>query len=179
VIDIEYTFGWRNQREVLTLEKRHLDLTAGTLRLDPGTTKNDDGRVVYLTPELQQALAEQLARVQALERQLGRIIPFLFPHLMGRLAGTRRKDFRKAWATATRAAGCPGHLRHDFRRTAVRNLEQAHVPRSVAMKITGHRTEGVYRRYAIVSDSDLQAASARLARHTGRHNPPARQTGVR
>jgi hypothetical protein len=179
VIDIEYTFGWRNQREVLTLEKRHLDLTAGTLRLDPGTTKNDDGRVVYLTPELQQALAEQLARVQALERQLGRIIPFLFPHLRGRLAGTRRKDFRKAWATATRAAGCPGHLRHDFRRTAVRNLEQAHVPRSVAMKITGHRTEGVYRRYAIVSDSDLQAASARLARHNFRHNPPTRQAGVR
>jgi hypothetical protein len=46
-------------------------------------------------------------------------------------------------------------------------------------QITGHRTEGVYRRYAIVSGSDLQAASARLARHTGRHDPPARQTGVR
>jgi integrase len=43
---IAYAFGWRTQSEVLTLERRHLDLEAGTLRLDPGTTKNDEGRVV-------------------------------------------------------------------------------------------------------------------------------------
>jgi integrase len=108
---------------------------------------------VYLTPELKIALIEQLARVEALEQRLGRVIPWLFPHLSGRRAGTRRRDFRGAWVAATRAAGCPGRLRHDFRRTAVRNLEPAHVPRSVAMKLTGHRTESVYRRYAIVSDA--------------------------
>jgi integrase len=53
-------------------------------------------------------------------------------------------------------------LLHDFRRTAVRNLERASVPRSVAMKITGHRTEAVYRRYAIVSDADLKEAARKL-----------------
>ena len=31
-----------------------------------------------------------------------------------------------------------------------------------AMKITGHRTEAVYRRYAIVSDADLQEAARKL-----------------
>ena len=36
------------------------------------------------------------------------------------------------------------------------------MPRSVAMKITGHKTEAVYRRYAIVSDADLRDATARL-----------------
>jgi Phage integrase family len=185
VIDLEHTFGWRTQSEVLTLERRHLDLTAGshgTLRLDPGTTKNDDGRVVYLTPDLQQALTAQLDRVRTLERELGRVIPYLFPHLHGPLKGTRRRDFWKRWRQATIAAGCPGRLRHDFRRTAVRNLERAYVPRSIAMKLTGHRTESVYRRYAIVSDADLQAASERLAvaaRHNFRHNPPTRQTGAR
>jgi hypothetical protein len=30
------------------------------------------------------------------------------------------------------------------------------------MKITGHKTEAVYRRYAIVSDTDLREATARL-----------------
>lgn len=40
---IAYTFGWRTQSEVLTLDRRQLDLEAETLRLDPGTTKNDDG----------------------------------------------------------------------------------------------------------------------------------------
>ena len=185
VVDIEHTFGWRNKSEVLQLERRHLDLKAGphgTLRLDPGTTKNDEGRVVYLTPELKRALSEQLERVDALGRQLGRVIPYLFPHFRGPWKGTRRRDFRKVWTQATTAAGCPGRLRHDFRRTAVRNLERAYVPRSIAMKITGHRTEAVYRRYAIVSDADLQAASERLAlaaRHNFRHNPADRLTGTR
>ena len=57
----------------------------------------------------------------------------------------------------------PGRLLHDFRRTAVRNLERAGVARSVAMKITGHKTESVYRRYAIVCDADLQEAAQKLA----------------
>ena len=80
---IAYTFGWRTQSEVLTLERRQPDVDAETLRLDPGTTKNDDGRLVYLTPELKILVSRQMDRVQALERQLGRIIPWLFPHLPG------------------------------------------------------------------------------------------------
>jgi integrase len=161
-IAIEYAYGWRNKSEVLSLERRHLDLGAGTLRLDPGMTKNGEGRVCYLTGELKASLAVQVERVKALEKRLGRIIPFLFPHLKGRHAGQRIQDFRKAWATACRKAGVPGRLRHDFRRTAVRNMERQGVPRSVATKLTGHKTEAVYRRYAIVSDADLKAAALRL-----------------
>ena len=74
------------------------------------------------------------------------------------------KSFRKSWTTACEAAGCPGRIPHDFRRTAVRNLERAGVPRSAAMRMVGHKTEAIYRRYAIVSDADLHEASAKLAR---------------
>ena len=56
-----------------------------------------------------------------------------------------------------------GPIPHDFRLTAVRNLERAGVARSVAMKLTGHRTEAVYRRYAIVSEADLASGVERLA----------------
>ena len=63
---------------------------------------------------------------------------------------------------ACRAAGCPGRLFHDLRRTAVRNLERAGVPRSIAMKITGHKTEAVYRRYAIVNEADVAEGLERL-----------------
>jgi integrase len=105
---IAYTFGWRTQSEVLTLERRHLDLGSETLRLDPGMTKNDEGRVVYLTPELKVLLAAQIERVEALQRRTGRIIPYLFPHLRGRRPGQRLRDFRKAWMTACKRAGVAG-----------------------------------------------------------------------
>jgi hypothetical protein len=45
----------------------------------------------------------------------------------------------------------------------VRNLERAGVPRSVAMQLTGHKTEAVYKRYAIVVERDLREGVAKLA----------------
>jgi integrase len=126
-------------------------------------TKNDDGRVVYLTPELKTMLTAQVERVEALQRRLGRIIPWLFPHLSkGSRAGERRRDFRKAWKTACKKAGLAGKHRHDFRRTATRNLVNAGVPERVAMTITGHKTRSVFDRYHIVSPGDLQDAMLRL-----------------
>ena len=38
------------------------------------------------------------------------------------------------------------------------------VPRSVAMKLTGHLTESIYRRYAVGSPADLDAGVERLTR---------------
>jgi hypothetical protein len=66
-------------------------------------------------------------------------------------------------------SGRPGLLLHDLRRSAVRNLERAGISRSVAMKLTGqmkltgHKTEAVYRRHAIVAESDLREAGTKLA----------------
>src|SRR5215467_15470064 len=109
---IAYTFGWRMQSEVLTLERRQIDLDAETLRLDPGTTKNDEGRVVYMPPDLKGLVAAQIERVRGLERGLHRVIPFLFPHVAGRFKGARQLDFRKTWKTACKKAGAAGMLRH-------------------------------------------------------------------
>ncbi len=161
-VTIGYTYGWRMQGEVLTLERRQLDLDAGTLRLGSGTTKNKDGRLIYLTPEVRALLVAQLERIRALERRTGQIVPYLFPRLTGRRAGQRKRDFRKAWTTACKKAGCPGMFRHDFRRTAVRNLVNAGVPERVAMTITGHKTRSVFDRYHIVSPADLQEATRKL-----------------
>ncbi|MFN7972990.1 MAG: tyrosine-type recombinase/integrase [Acidobacteriota bacterium] len=129
--------------------------------LEPGTTKNDEGRV-FPFGEGQAIHNLLLARRQAtddVERALGRIVPEVF-HRNGRPI----LNFRNAWKVACADAGLPNRIPHDFRRTAVRNLERAGVPRSVAMKLTGHKTESVYRRYAIVCESDLAEGVARLER---------------
>jgi integrase len=109
-------------------------------------------------PELAQLLRAQREETAALERATGQIVPCVF-HRQGRPI----KDLDDAWRCACIDAGVPGRLFHDLRRTAVRNLERARVPRSVAMKLTGHLTESVYKRYAIVSEADLSEGVAKLA----------------
>ena len=72
------------------------------------------------------------------------------------------RDFRESWNQACDEAGVPGLLFHDLRRTAVRNLRRAGVAESVIMKITGHRTRGIFERYNITDQSDTPEAG-RLA----------------
>jgi integrase len=161
-VTIAHTYGWRMQSEVLTLELRQVDLEAGALCLEPGTTKNDDGRVVYLTPELKSLLATQIERVRALQRETGQITPYLFPHLVGQHRGKWMQNFKKTWKAACEKARCVGMLRHDFRRTAVRNMVNLGVPERVAMKVSGHRSRTVFDRYHIVSPGDLQEVARKL-----------------
>jgi len=52
VVTFACVTGWRINSEVLPLQWRQVDLKAGEVRLDPGTTKNMEGRVFYLTVEL-------------------------------------------------------------------------------------------------------------------------------
>ena len=88
-----------------------------------------------------------------------RIVPQVFHR-----DGKPIKDFRGAWTTACTDAAVPGRILHDFRRTAVRNLERDGVSRSAAMAMVGHKTESIYRRYAIVDAVALRDAAAKIDR---------------
>ena len=156
-----YLTGWR-RGEIVGLRWANVDFNAQTVRLEPGSTKNGEGRTFPFGtfPELAELLQAQREATTALERESGKIVPHVFHHR----AGSPLRDFYGAWRAACRAAGVPGRIFHDLRRTAVRNFERAGVPRSVAMKLTGHKTEAVYRRYAIANEADLSEGVAKLSK---------------
>ena len=165
VVTFAYITGWRLKSEILPLQWRQVDFKAGTVRLEPGTTKNREGRTFIMTPALRAVLEKQRERTDWVQLEQGRIIPWVFHR-----DGEPIKGFRRAWKTACRKAGVPGRIPHDFRRSAVRNLERAGVPRSTAMKMVGHKTEAIYRRYAIVDEAMMREGAEKLARYESGNN---------
>jgi integrase len=55
-VQFAYITGWRIPSEVLPLQWRHVDFEARVVRLDPHTTKNDEGRTFPFTDALEQLL---------------------------------------------------------------------------------------------------------------------------
>lgn len=156
VVTFAYLTGWRLRSEILPLEWRQVDWPGGVVRLDPGTTKIREGRSFPFTVALEALLKDQQAEHNRL-KATGRLVRYVFHR-----DGERIRNFRRAWLSACKAAGVPGRIVHDFRRTAVRNLERAGVPRSAAMAMVGHKTESIYRRYAIVDAGVLRDAAAKI-----------------
>ena len=158
VFRVAYITGWRVKSELLTRQWRHVDFRQGWLRIEPGEDKNGAGRMFPFTNELREVLEKQQKLIRALERRLGRRVPWIFPAPDGGAITPYNQEWRAAWK-ASRLVQIP----HDFRRTAVRNLERAGVPRSAAMAMVGHKTESMYRRYAIVEEGMLREAADKLS----------------
>lgn len=116
-----YLTGWR-KLEILTLTWAQVDRDAGILRLEPGSTKNDEGREIpyRALPELEALIDEQWERTRRIQRVLGAIVPTVFHR-----KGQPIKYIRTAWDSACLRAGLPGSWFHDLRRSAVRNMERA------------------------------------------------------
>jgi integrase len=149
LVELGATYGWRRS-ELLGLKVRQVDVAAKSIRLNPGETKNDDGREVWLTSTLVGLLTVCLQGKKANDYVI------TWPD------GRRVKDFRGSWEKVCKAAGVPGLLFHDLRRTAARALRRAGVAEGVIMQIGGWRTRSVFERYAIVAQSDIKDAMVKL-----------------
>lgn len=158
--------GWRNQEVASLTWARHVDWKRGRVVLFLYETKNDEARefpFLYL-PALETLLREQRARTDALERKLSKVIPHVFWRNSFKARDGRGVHyFRTSWVNACRRAGHPGKIPHDFRRTAIRRLEDAGVKRSVAKKLVGHKSDAAYERYNIAPPQDLAIGVEKLA----------------
>ena len=154
-----YSFAFR-KGELLSMRVKQIDLSTGTIRLEAGTTKNGEGRVIVMTREVATLLTACIIGKQPDD------FVFTRPDKKrkdGTLAkGGPVKGFRKVWDKVCASAGVPDLLFHDLRRSGVRNLRRLGVQESVAMRISGHRTRAVFERYNIVDGADLADAASRL-----------------
>ena len=167
LFEAAYNYGWRIG-ELQNLRVRQVDLLSGTIRLNSGEAKNDDGRLVVMTPTVRRLLIECAAGKAPDD------------HVFTRASGKPVKDFRTAWTKVSEKAGRGELLFHDLRRTAVHNMVRAGMPEIVAMRISGHKTRAIFDRYNIVSEQDLRDAawklekrSKALDRRTGQPFEPA------
>ncbi len=148
---VAYNYGWRGC-EIRDLLVNQVNLLDRTIRLDPFTTKNDEGRLVPVTDEVFAVLCECCRGKEPND------------YVLTRPNGHRVKSYRGWWERLRGKAGLPHLYFHDLRRSAARNLRKAGVSEKVIMKICGWKTRSVFDRYNIVSESDLQDAARLMER---------------
>jgi integrase len=184
LLEAAYTYGWRRS-ELISLRVRQLNFLEREISLDPGTTKNDEGRVVHMTDTVYEWFRVMSEGKGAED--------FVFTRKNGKPV----KEFRAAWQNlCIRAAvhgpdgkpsryecgkcqapmragrkicrACGGERRyigllvHDMRRSAARALRRAGVPESVIMKTGGWKTHSMFDRYNITNKRDQRDAMAKL-----------------
>lgn len=146
---VAYQTGMR-QGEILQLTWDRVDLKANVIRLKAEDTKTNEGRLVPLTSELT-SLLKDLYKV----RYLTEDHVFL-------VKGESVNSIKTAFNAACRRAEIHGFHFHDFRHTAVTNMRRAGIDHLTIMKITGHKTLDVFKRYNSFLEGDLREAASRF-----------------
>ena len=142
--------------ELTNLFMTQLDFKANEIVLNPGETKNKDGRHMPMFGPMRECLQMQKSIRDAK-------FPKCTYAFFGE-TGERIVEFRKAWESACKKAGVDGLIFHDLRRSAARNMRRAGVPEATIMKIAGWRTPAMFRRYDIQDGRDIQRAAEIMER---------------
>lgn len=148
ILIVLYSLGPR-RGELLGLEWPDVDMQRREFTLRH--TKNGESRIVPMTPEVHRVFTELWH-----ERRLDTHRVFLYKDRPIR-------DVKTAFSSACRRAGITKLRLHDLRHSACTNLRRAGVDATTAMKIVGHKSEHMHRRYNTVEPEDLRRAASQLA----------------
>jgi len=173
--------------ELQNLTWSRIDMRAKMIRLEAEDTKSGEGRVIPFGkfPELNELMV-QLHRRSAsdfvfahtgfrkawaracIRAGLGRML-WECKTCHGRIESEKQPQHPGKKMTVPRCtcgALCHwkyvGLIFHDLRRTAIRDMRRAGIDESVAMKISGHKTNYVFKRYNIVNTADVEQAMERM-----------------
>lgn len=133
----------------------------GVIKLNPGETKNHEGRTCPLYGDLDTYLRWQRKVYDELKPPHNNVF-FWHRHSISSnirtTAGNPIRDFRQSWENAVATLGLPGDplIPHDMRRSCVTNmLQKMGMTRERAMQISGHKTESMLKRYNIKQMDDI------------------------
>lgn len=158
LVTLAYHTGMR-KGEMLSLQWNQVDLVEGKIYLTAEQCKNETPRIIYLRGELLEAMLKQREWV---------LRNFPMCEYVFTYDGNRLGYIKRQWKKALAQAGLEGKKLHDFRRTALTNMTRAGIPQIIAQKISGHKTESVFKRYNIVNENDLQNAAEIMANYYSR-----------
>lgn len=152
--------------ELLKLQWKQVDFAASQIWLERGQTKGKVARVLPVYGEMKDILAEAF-------RDRNQKYPgckWVFHH-----RGEKIVDFRKAWSRACTKSGVAWLRFHDLRRSAVRNMDRAGIPRATIRRIIGHETDAMFDRYRIVDQRDINEAGQKAEHYLNQQTaePPA------
>ncbi len=148
-----YETSWR-KGSIARLTWEQVDWAGMELYLRAEQAKNRQANTLPLAGALHDILRRRWqARTFTREDGTTGLSTLVF-HRQGRAV----QDIRKAWRTATAAAGCPGFHFHGLCRSGIRNMVRAGIDPTVAQEISGRRTPSIFARYNITSPEDKRRA---------------------
>ena len=143
--------GCRKQ-ELLGLEWKRVDLSAGLFYLESEHTKTKRRRSVPLNRVAREAIMSRLRFREAHCAKSEWVFAHKHPD------GPRVQDVKKSFATACLTAGIKNFRIHDLRHTCAAWLVSAGVPLAEVRDLLGHSTVRMTERYAHLAPENVRAA---------------------
>ncbi|MBK5280875.1 MAG: site-specific integrase [Nitrospiraceae bacterium] len=151
---LEQRFG-----EIVGLTWDRVDLTRGFITLRALDTKTQTAKKRPRTPDVRATL-QRLATVRSLATR------YVFTY-----EGRPLRRVSRSFRTALVAAAISDFRFHDLRHCASTNLRQAGVDTATAMKIVGHKSEKMWKRYNSIEEQDLTQAAQKVHKYLQENTP--------